>query len=218
MAASMPEIEGYQNKQIKHHRTVWVPGWPQILLYLTISVLLLVVFSRETIFAWLGGESLQTLGGMSFITEGENYYLDSLFAIPVLGTLAVIIFWGALGCGLYCLVWGLSNTVREAKKYEQAANDSVLPKGYNKHKFWETSAANIILMISSLCIFLFILLFVFGYALPAAEQLLLTILTNLLSLNALLAVTIFVGTTVVLGHGIYLSLRTFNYARKVVFY
>lgn len=116
------------------------------------------------------------------------------------------------------MAWGLTNTVKEAKKYDEAVNDSVLPKGYNKHRFWETTAANIILMISSLCIFLFILLFSVGYALPAAEQLLLTVLSNTISLDALLATVIFLAVSIVLGHGIYLSLHAFNYARKIVFF
>lgn len=212
------EIEGYEDKLIKHQRSPLLPSWTQVLLYLGLGFLLLVITSRTSIIGWLGGDSLQTLGGIDYIVQGENYYLDNIFAIPILGTVAVVLFWATIGCSLYCLVWGMTNTVKEAKKYDEAANASVLPTGYSKHKFWETTLANIILMVSSLCLFLFLFVFTVSYVLPASEQLLITVLSNVLSLNALLSTLIFVVTTIFIGHGMYFSLHAFNYARKTIFF
>ncbi len=211
-------IVGYQDKQVKKQESAWRPSLVQVLLYIGTALLIVAIAHRGIILSWLGGDALQSLGGLKFISEGEDYYLTSLFAIPVLGTIAVIAFWGALGCMLYCLVWGLGNAVREAKKYEEISEGSVMPEGQTKQKFWAGSLANIILLVSSVFVFILLLSVAFGYTLQASGQLLTLVLTNPLSWDALLAGLIFVIGSVVIGHGLYLSLHTFNYARKVVFF
>src|SRR5690606_29339765 len=145
MLDSSMQIEGYQDEHIKRNRAAWIPSLPQTLLYLFLALFITVLFNRTLLIGWLGGETLDKLGGIGYITHGENYYLSSLFAIPVLGTIAVIVFWGALGCTLYCLAWGFTNTLKEVKKYDEAANESVMPSGFSKQKFWESTAANIVL-------------------------------------------------------------------------
>ena len=61
----------------------------------------------------------------SVCRKGEDYYLGSLFAIPFLGNIFVILFWATIGCSIYCLIWGLSNTIKEVSIYDETANKSV---------------------------------------------------------------------------------------------
>lgn len=215
---SMTNIEGYQDKQVKQQESTWRPSFIQVLVYLGASLLVVAVAHRSIILNWLGGDALQSLGGIRFLSEGEDYYLSSLFAVPVLGTIAVVVFWAAIGCTLYCLAWGLTNTIREAKKYEEASEDSVMPEGQTKQKFWASSVANITLLVSSVFVFILLLSVAFGYALQASGQLLTMVLTGTLSSDGLLAIAIFIIGSIVIGHGLYLSWQTFQYARKVTFF
>ncbi len=212
------QTEGYQDKQVKKRESVWLPSLPQVLLYVSTSLLLVATTHRNIIFSWLGGDALTQLGGVGFITEGENFYLDNLFAIPILGTITVIFFWAALGCTIYCIVWGLTNTLHEAKKYGEVSGESVMPEGYNKQKFWSSSLANIILMVSSAFAFILLLFLAFGYAIPVSSALLTNVLANTLSVGSLVSILVFLLASIAVGHGLYLSMHTFNYARKIVFF
>ncbi len=73
-------------------------------------------------------------------------------------------------------------------------------------------------MISSVFVFVLLFTLAVSYALPLAEQLLSIVLSNLLSVDALIALIIFLASAIGIGHGLYLSLHTFNYARKLVFF
>jgi hypothetical protein len=210
--------KSYQDEHIKKQRGAWLPTPLQSLIYMGCGLFLVLLVHRDAIVSTLSGESLQSLGGLSFLSQNENYYLDNLFALPFLGTIAVLAFWAALGCTLYCLAWGVSTTLGEAVKYEKLSETAVMPAGQTKQKFWASSFANVVLLISSVFMFALLLAVAVGYILPVSEQLLVTILSTPLTVKAWFAVVVFMAAVVLIGQGVSLTIHTLNYARRVIFF
>lgn len=194
-----------------------LPSIPQVLLYWFVGLLFLLLYSYQTILKLLGGEALEKIGGINYLTEGRDYYLDNIFGLPILGTIAVVLFWASIGCSLYCLVWFLSNSAKEAKKYNEAAG-YVKPTGYKAANFWGTNLSEIILLLTSIVMLFVLTIAVFGAFLPASDSLLLVLLNNESWQQTLYAVLILLGGWFVIGHLYYLLLHIFNYSRKVVFF
>lgn len=194
-----------------------LPSPVQLLLYWLIGFLLLLITNAQTLFDYFGGEALQKLGGVTYLSTERDYYLDNLFGVPILGTIAVLLFWGSIGCAVYCLVWFLSNSAVEAKKYNEAAN-YVKPKGYTAEKFWETNISHILLLLNSAVMMFVVLAVALSIFVPATGPLLIVILTAGLSAQTFYAIGILLVSWTILGHVLYLLLHIFNYARRVVFF
>jgi len=187
-----------------------LPSAAQTGMYVALGFLFSIIYNRELILGWLGGDSLAEVGGVGFLEEGQSYYLDPVFNVPILGNIVVWLFWGGFGCAIYCLFWGLSNTVKEAKKYEDAA---AVTKG-----FWESSIGNISLLISSFFVFISLSMLIFSYALPVSGQLINNMLYNSISIDALVSILSLSILSIFTCHGFLMTYRTFNYARKEVFF
>ncbi|MDQ3158681.1 MAG: hypothetical protein M3P98_00905 [bacterium] len=195
-----------------------IPSLPRLLLYIGISTLLTLITGYQIILTWLGGNALESVGGYGFLANYQNSYLDYVFAVPVLGTVIVALFWAGVGSLIYCLIWGITNTVGEAKKYEQAADQSVVPVYYSKSKFWESSGANFALLAASVISIMLLVVSLFVYGIPVSRELLTRVLTEFVSLNGLGSIVIFLILSVVYWHGLYFAVHVFNYSRKVVFF
>lgn len=199
------------------NKKVLVPSFLQLILFLIVGLLIIVLANYQTILKILGGDALNKIGGTNYLVEGRNYYLDNIFGLPVLGTIAVILFWASIGCVLYCLVWFFSNSAKEAKKYNEVAG-YVKPKGYTASHFWESNVSHIFLLIASVVLLIILTSVFFGGFIPASESLITTILTDFLSNSSLYAILILFVSCMLFGYFYYVLFHTFNYARKVVFF
>lgn len=198
-------------------RTSLLPSIPQVILYWFLGLAAVIASSYTVILDFLGGETLEEVGGIDFLIQGRDYYLDYVFGIPVLGTITVILFWASIGCGLYCLVWFLSNSAKEAKKYNEASG-YVKPKGYNAQTFWGTSISEIALFLTSIVMIIVLLIVIFAVFMPANQSLLLIVLGGESIGQIFYAVAVFLLGWLILCHILFLAVHIFNYSRKVVFF
>jgi len=197
-----------------------LPSLGQVLVYMLVGTFIALVYNRELLLGWLSGDYLEEINKIKAIASQEIYYLDTLASMPVLGNIIVWAMWGGIGCLIYCLWWGLGNTVKEVRKYEEATDDkkSVLPKGYSKAEFWESSISHIILLFASSAILVLILLFAFGFVLAISEQLILRMIVDTTIVDVITGLGLYILLSAGIGTALFLTIKTFNFARRAVFF
>jgi len=135
----MTNIESYSTSNsigVTSKQFLW-PGWSQLLLYVLVSFLLLLVFNVKNAWSYLNNNIIAPQGGLGAILSSNNRLLKHIFNSFSHSIVLQVLFWVAIGCFVYVIIWFIRNIAINIMN-DIAADNYVHPATYKRLRFWES--------------------------------------------------------------------------------
>jgi hypothetical protein len=117
-----------------------LPSGPQLLLYALISILLLIAFNIKRVWEYLNDVVLLPQGGLDSLIAEHLPWLHKFLSSLSQSIILQVVFWLAIGCGIYIIIWFVKNIFINVKN-DMVADNYVHPAYYKRSTYWESLAA-----------------------------------------------------------------------------
>lgn len=135
------EIKSYSSGSIgSTSKQFLLPSIPQLLLYALIGLLILVLLNLAKAWDYLNQNVLMPQGGAeSYISQKSPWLYHAINSLSH-SIILQVIFWVAVGCIVYIIIWFIRNIGINVLN-DIAADNYVHPESYKRSRYWESVLA-----------------------------------------------------------------------------
>lgn len=156
---------GYIWMKFKSHNSFFeafkgflVPDPTGVVLYFSVSVVLLGLLNSKALWHWLNGSLVVSDSGAALpVTYTPT--IDRLWAFVSESQLLQVLFWVVVGIVAYTLVWFVWNVINNLRN-DIVASDYVHPSSYTRLNYWRSVlASKVIFVVSIIVLLVYLVLF-----------------------------------------------------------